>query len=340
MCERHSLKVFMMLAALFALLTGAAAYAQDATDEPTAEATLEATDEPTVEVTPEATDETRSAFPDTGRFAVNDVFDGVQRSYIVYIPDSYANADEAYPLIFVLHGAGGSGQGTENFTAFNDLADEENFIVVYPDGLGRVWNDGRQGDPRVAPVDDVGFMEYLIDFLSANLNIDTQRIYATGYSMGGMMSYRLGCESDRFAAVASVASTHPEYLLESCFVAPPIPVMVIQGTDDRVVPWVGVSGGYISAFNTVRFWAEHNECQTASGMEFLPDLDPEDGTLVIHESRTNCTDNADVELYGVYGGGHNWPGHPINVDFDLGLTTMDLDATAAIWEFFAAHERS
>lgn len=342
MSHRHNHIWIALLALTLALLTGVFAQAQDSTDEPPTEATSEAGDEAVLEGPAEATEAASSAFPDTGRYAVNDVFGGEQRSYVIYIPDSYAEdgADEAYPLVFVLHGAGGSGQGMENFTGFNDLADQEHFIAVYPDGLGRVWNDGRQGDPRVAPVDDIGFMEYLIDFLSRNLNIDTNRVYSTGYSMGGMMSYRLGCESDRFAAVASVASTHPEYLLESCFAAPPIPVMVVVGTDDRVVPWVGVSGGYISAFNTLRFWSEHNECQTASDMEFLPDLDPEDGTLVVHQTSTDCTDDADVELYGVYGGGHNWPGHPLNVEVDLGLASMDFDATAAIWEFFAAHPKA
>ena len=329
-------KLLFALLILSLLLLAADVAAQDATSEPTGGATIEATPEATAESTlpPGAF----ANFPGPGSYTVRQPFPEGQRSYRVYIPPSYSDTGDPVALVVVMHGAGGTGANTESFTGFDALADQENFIVVYPDGLGNVWNDGRQGDPRVGKVDDVHFLDSAVQFVGKMLHVDPNRVYASGYSMGGMMSYRLACAlPNRFAAIASVASTMPFYLLDICDSTLPIPVMVIQGTDDPVVPWTGVKNAYLSAAQTIGYWGDHNRCSGDFAVETLPDIAPADHTLVMRQQLEGCA--ADMVLYGVYWGGHTWPGHPINVA-QLGQTSQDVDATALIWEFFKAHPKA
>jgi polyhydroxybutyrate depolymerase len=177
------------------------------------------------------------------------------------------------------------------------------------------------------------FVSDIIDEMRERLKID--RVYATGYSMGGMFSFRLGCEMrDQIDGVASVASTFPEYLFNACQGAPPVPVIVIHGTDDSVVPWRGVRGGYFSAANTVAYWSLHNRCDTYVGITMDEDVDPDDNTRIVREAFTDCEDDADVMLYGVFYGGHTWPGGPFRVGIDLGPTSGDIQASRVIWTFF------
>jgi polyhydroxybutyrate depolymerase len=288
------------------------------------------TDEP--EATPEATAEPTSNFPGAGSYTIQDTIGNLERTYRIYIPDSA----EPMPLVIVLHGAGGTGAWIESFSGFNDLADEEKFAVVYPNGINRVWNDGRVGDTRIGNIDDVGFMTKIIDFLSEKLDIEG--VYVAGYSMGGMLSFRLACEMpDTINAIASVASTFPEYLVTACADTAPVSVLIIQGTDDPVVPWAGVRGGYLSAVNSLTYWANHNGCTIGSEISVQDDVDTGDHTRILREGFSACDDNADVTLYGIFYGGHTWPGRPFEAPFQLGLTSADMDATQAIWAFFAAH---
>ena len=345
-------KLFFVLLILSLLIVGSVS-AQDATPEATGETLLSTeeapvgdsvfTPEATVEGTPEATAEatlppgTFANFPGPGSYTVRQPFPEGQRSYRVYIPPSYSDDGDPFPLVVVMHGAGGTGADTEAFTGFNALADTENLIVVYPDGLNHVWNDGRSGDPRISNVDDVYFLDNLVQYMEKMLHIDSDRVYAAGYSMGGMMAYRLACALPRdFAAVASVASTMPFYLLDICDSTVPIPVIVFQGTDDPVVPWTGIRNAYLSAAQTIGFWGNHNQCTGGFAVESLPDSAPTDHTLVMRQELKDCA--ADMVLYGVYWGGHTWPGHPINVA-ELGQTSQDVDATALMWEFFNDHPK-
>jgi len=304
------------------------------TEEPTPEATAESTSETTADPTIEATAEPTSNFPAAGSYTIRDTIGGMERMYRIYIPES--NNDDPMPLVIALHGAGGNGAWVESFSGFNDLADEEKFVVVYPDGINRVWNDGRVGDSRVSNIDDVGFIRAIIDFVSDK--IDIEGVYVNGYSMGGMLSFRLACElPDKISAIASVASTFPEYLIATCSDTAPIPVVIIQGTDDPVIPWAGVRGGYLSAINSLTFWANHNGCTVENEITFQDDVNADDHTRILEQGFTECNDDADIKLYGVIYGGHTWPGRPFEAPFELGLTSADMDATKVIWEFFSAH---
>jgi polyhydroxybutyrate depolymerase len=319
------MKRWLLLCLLLLLMTPAAA--QEATPDATAEAT------------PQSDTLSNAA----GEYNVSEVVGGRARSYRVYVPDSY-DGTKAYPLVFLLHGASGTGRGMERFTGFNKLADADEIIVVYPDGINTVWNDGRPNDPRInGAIDDVGFISHIIDTLSEQLNIDSKRVYSAGYSMGGMMSFRLSCElSDKIAAIASVASTFPGYLSQTCKSSPPKPTLVIQGTLDPVVPWSGVTDQvgirvYLSASETATYWAVHNGCEGKAEQVVDPDIQPKDGTRVRHVAFNQCKDDASVVLYGVENGGHTWPGSATSIPAQFGLSSQDISASAVIWDFFKAH---
>lgn len=324
----------LLLSLLATLLLMSVAAAQDTTPEATPEATSAATPEATLP--PGAMLE----FPGAGGYTVRQDEKGIQRSYRVYIPTSYTESGDPVPLVLVLHGAGGNGANTESFVGFDALADQDNFVVAYPDGYRSVWNDGRAADRYVdTSIDDVQFLSDVIGFLKIKLNIDAQRVYAAGYSMGGMMSYRLACDLDQqVAAIASVASTMPIYLLSHCNNTPPLPVIVFQGTDDPIIPWTGIPNGYLSAVQTLGFWRSHNQCHTDFTIDALPDTDTTDLTRVMRQTLTGCA--ADVVLYSIYLGGHTWPGHAFSAGIDLGLTSQDIDATALIWQFFQDHPKA
>jgi polyhydroxybutyrate depolymerase len=273
-------------------------------------------------------------FPEPGSYTARKTYDNLQRSYRIYIPEGYTPDAEPVPLLIVMHGAGGTAQGTEAFTGFNAVADREGFIVVYPNSSRAGWADGR---PNV-PTDDVGFISQLIDEMAEGVNIDLTRVYVTGFSAGGMMALRVGCNlPDKIAAVVSVASTQPIYQREACDVSAPIPVMFVLGTLDPVVTWQG-SDYYFSARNSIAYWLSHNGC-TGEAADIIEILDGDESTpeWVRRETFSQCEDNTEVTIYGAVGGGHTWPGHPFEASIELGETSMDIDATEVIWEFFTRH---
>jgi polyhydroxybutyrate depolymerase len=273
---------------------------------------------------------------------------GLQRTYDVHIGSSY-DRTRPTPLLIVLHGGGGTGQGMIKLTKFNAIADRENFIVVYPDGFEKHWNDGRgvQWEAQTENVDDVGFISALIDRLSDELNIDAKKVYVTGISNGGMMSHRLGCElSQKIAAIAPVASNIPVNMASVWSPSRPVPVLIINGTDDPLERWEGGEirlfgknyGVVLSVADTVKFWVEKNQCSASPTITQLPDKDPSDGTRVRTETYGGCQDNAEVVLYAIEGGGHTWPGGLQYLpEWIIGKTCRDFDASEVIWQFFKEH---
>jgi polyhydroxybutyrate depolymerase len=273
---------------------------------------------------------------------------GMERTYSVHVSSSY-DPSIPTPLVIVLHGGGGIGKDMVKLTNFNAVADKENFIVVYPDGFEKHWNDGRgiQWQSHVENTDDVGFISVLIDRLSAELNIDTGMVYVTGISNGAMMSHRLGCElSQKIAAISPVASNIPANQASVWSPSRPIPVLIINGTEDPLERWEGgeirlernTYGVVLSVADTVKFWVEKNQCSASPVITQLPDTDPTDGTTVRTEVYGGCQDGAEVVLYAIEGGGHTWPGGlqylPQSV---IGRTSREFNASEIIWQFFKAH---
>ena len=257
-------------------------------------------------------------------------YDNKDRTYITYLPAGYDD-NQSMSLVIVLHGLGDSGQGIMNGTRFNEIADTADFVAVYPDASdilfgGAAWNNGVN---PFGSADDVGFIDALIDETAGTYNIDLNRVYVCGFSMGGMMSHYLACElSDRIAAIAPVAGTFAADVLDACNPERAMPVMHSHGTADETVPYDGNSFLGMSSVNeTIAFWLTHNECNnTETSKEQLPDL-VNDGFSVEKITYGDCEeDNIEVLLYKVENMPHGWL-QPEN----------DISTSEEIWKFFSQH---
>lgn len=243
------------------------------------------------------------------------VHNGLTRSYRLHLPVNYT-ATQTYPLVINMHGLGSNAFEQEFYTQFNPVSDTGEFIVAYPNGVNNTWNIS-----SATGTDDVGFISVLIDTLDALYNVDLARVYATGMSMGGFMSYRLACElSDRIAAIASVTGLQAFY---PCTPSRPVPVLQMHGTADGVVPYAGVP-------TTIANWVGYNACPAEPLVYDLPDIDTTDNSTVTVSQYFPCDDSVEVLLYTINGGGHTWPGAAILI----GVTNQDIKASNEIWGFF------
>lgn len=254
---------------------------------------------------------------------------GANRSYIRYVPTVY-DPNVQTPVVFALHGLG---DNMNNFTGIgmHALANINNFIVITPQALtdpllqSSAWNSGGGafGVQLNANVDDVGFILSILDSLQANFNIDSNRVYSCGFSMGGFMSHRLACESNgKIAAIASVAGTIGTY--NNCSPTQAVPVIHFHGTADGTVGYATNSFG-MDAEATAEFWANNNGCDVQNGPDttYLPDV-ANDGYTIEHFRYNSCDPNGAVELVKVIGADHVWLG-PNN----------DIFYTEEIWKFFS-----
>jgi polyhydroxybutyrate depolymerase len=276
--------------------------------------------------------------------------DGRTRSYRLYVP---AHVASPAPVVFVLHGGGGSGSNIELITkhGFNRIADRDGAIVVYPDGVGRNWNDGRSDVNSPAfkeHVDDVAFLKALVEVVTASHPVDRGRVYATGMSNGGFMSYRLACDAaGTFRAVVAVVAGLSADLGPQCRPARPVSVAVMNGTEDPLVPWAGGAvsamgikrGETWSARRTYDRWIELDACKTRID-EPERNVAPEDGTTVVVHRAIDCAAGSQVRLYEIRGGGHNWPGGATYLGVGLvGRVSSEFDGNEEIWRFFNGVDR-
>jgi polyhydroxybutyrate depolymerase len=267
--------------------------------------------------------------------------DGIGRTYILHVPESVDNSKPA-PLVFVLHGGGGTAKRMNTLTGFNKVSDQYGFILCYPQGIDKQWNDGRNVNiTRIngIEVNDVKFISSLIDTLIQKYDIDSSRIYACGISNGGMMSFRLGCElNNKIAAIAPVAISMSEYMYNSCKPGKPVPLMYIFGNEDPLVPYKGGSisfgrGEVVSVENTLAFWGKNNEC---SDSPVITAIDKEDDdTYVKKFVFSGETQRNEIVFYLIYGGGHTWPGgRQYLPEFIVGRTSQEFNASEVIWKWF------
>lgn len=271
-------------------------------------------------------------------------YQGRERTFLVHIPEKVRGMKDV-ALVFVLHGGGGTPKSVAALSGFSKLADDEGFIVVYPQAVNRHWNDGREVRRFLShreKVDDVGFIEVLIDTLVPELGVDSRRIYAVGISNGGMMCHRLGIElSHRLGAFATVAASLPEKLTNKT-PKMPISVLMINGTADPVVPFegggVGVfasRGRVVSVAQAVEFWVKMNGCDSQPTKTTLVS----DGDLTVQKTvYQNGRFGTEVEFLTVVGGGHTWPGGRERPS-RFGKKSDAVNATRVVWEFFSKHGR-
>ncbi len=274
------------------------------------------------------------------------VHDARERSYILHRPAPSAPGPR--PLVFALHGGGGSARNMIELTRgrLNALADAEGFYVVYPDGVENGWNDGRRDIQSIAHrenIDDVGFLRGLVAALQAEFAIDANRILVSGISNGGMMSYRLACEAPEFKFAVPAASQISALLAPECRPVRPITLVMINGEEDPIVPyrggtirlfaWTRSRGEVLSTDATFALWLRLNECSPAEAEEALPDRDPTDGTRAFRRSSAACAGGVKTALYRIQGGGHAWPGGWAYLSEGLiGRTSRDLDVSEIIAE--------
>ena len=296
------------------------------------------------------------------------MFDGRIRTYMLHIPPAY-DGTEPVPVVIALHGHTGGWPELKIGTKLDQKADDEGVIVVYPTGhlaplflrfllfintlmptfhlWGHIWNCWDYCD-----IDDVGFIRVLINHLDSKLNINSSRIYITGMSGGGMMTYRLGADlSDIVAAIAPVAGSIGGiwYTESSLYVIPkpahPMPVIVFHGLQDRNLPynggWVNGTIGlwntnikvdintyFLSVDESISFWVEHNNCNST------PETNTSESGNIIKQTYVNDTIGSEVVLYTVVNGGHEWFGGP-----EAFWPTCEISTTDIMWEFFESHPK-
>lgn len=271
--------------------------------------------------------------------------DGERRFYDVRLPMGYL-ADNAYPLLIVLHGGGGSASRVEHVLGLTERAGTRGYIVAYPEGLDNFWNDGRGGTHSRAVrdnVDDVAFLSSMVDTIAATHGVDQRRVFLLGVSNGAMMAMRFACEQgDRIAGVAAFNAGLPEPMSGACDKALGVPLFLVSGTGDEILPYEGGEvrifgqhrGVMLGAEETVALWARGNGCVAPPLLAELPDIDPMDGVLTRTHQYTGCP-GGEVLLHEMQGAGHTIPGLelPASERF-LGPTTYDYDGVEFALDFF------
>jgi polyhydroxybutyrate depolymerase len=270
-----------------------------------------------------------------GDHALSLIAGGIERTYVLHIPPSY-NGAAPVPLILAFHGIGLDASEMNRISKFSTQADLSGFLVAYPEGTGQVrsWNGGHCcGTAARDAVDDVGFVRSLISEISSQLDVDPRQVYATGFSNGAIFTYRLACElSDVLAAVAPVSATQIEDDQQACTPARSIPLIHFHGTADPANPYDGgtTQAGFrfLSVPEAIAHWVGVDGCNSA----------PQTSTngSIVHDIYTSCSSGTSVELYTINGGMHAWPGGEM-VNKAMGAPSMEIDATALIWDFFQSH---
>ena len=269
--------------------------------------------------------------------------DGQRRTYLVRHPRTPPPGPR--PVWLLLHGAGQTGARLARLLPCDEIADRHGVILLYPDALDGQWNDGRgvdrSGDTAITAHDDVGFLDRLLDHATRRLNADPQRIYATGVSNGGLMTFRYAIESgERLAAAAAIVANLPEPLALAQPRAP-LPILIMNGTDDPFVPHQGGTsqrhpraGRVLSTHDTLDFWVRNNGGAASTRLEDLPDLHTDDHSNV-QRTTVQTGSGLPVVLYEVQGGGHTIPSTDPGRDLPrlFGHRNRDIDAIETIWAF-------
>ncbi len=261
------------------------------------------------------------------------LYQGRFQTYYLHTSKSY-QPNRRMPLVLVFHGSRGSGRAIADITHFNELADQKGFIVVYPDGIDHYWNEIRRYSSSQVDVDNVSFVKALIAHLKQIRNIDSRRIYATGFSSGAILTQTLACKlSNRIAAFASVAGTLPANIASSCQPQTPVSVLMLNGTGDESVPYVGGKVDdvrkVVSVPKTAELWRQHNGCASKANSNY--------GTQVEISHYLGCRGGSEVILVTVKGSGHSWPGGTSKNGREKQGNANGVNASQVIWDFFQRH---
>jgi polyhydroxybutyrate depolymerase len=278
--------------------------------------------------------------------------DGVQRQYILHVPEGWQDKP-SLPVVLMFHGGGGTARGAIRETGWIEMADDQGFLVVFPEGMPpnpalpssfsgnpQRWNDG--SDRFNLDVDDVAFVQKIIEDLDADFSMDANRIFATGFSNGASMAFRVGVElSGAFAAIGPIAGA---LWLDGFTLDEPVSLIYITGTEDTLNPLDGgqprlVSGEILNEKEKPPVQAHMDKWSGALGCDETPfPLATIPG--ILGESYANCLDPADIVYYRIEGMGHTWPGGvSLLPETVVGKTSDLMDATQTLWDFFQDHPK-
>lgn len=257
---------------------------------------------------------------------------GVERSYIVYIPANYNNT-KSVPLVFNFHGYGMTASSQLNYCDFRPVADTAGFIIVVPQGTllkdKTHWNVG--GWTNESTADDIGFANAMIDTVSANYKIDSKRIYSTGFSNGGFFSFELACQlGNRIAAIGSVSGSMTPETYKNCNPSRPMPIIQIHGVADSLVLYKGTPWSK-PAESAISYWTNFNHTNPTANTTNISDIVTTDGSSVKRYTYSKGTACSDVEHLQVIGGDHTWPGASGRTN------NKDINASVEIWNFLSKH---
>lgn len=318
--------------------------------------------------------------------------DDVDRNFMLRLPRGY-DAHRHYPVVILLHGMNQDPDDMERLTRFDELADKDGIIAIYPFALHGRWNvgvrptehrpmtmgpgrggrrgggggypgggggyprggnypggggQGGQDDPNrepseqrtSTPADDIAFFNQMLDQIGTKFSVDSSRIYALGLSEGGFMSLRVGCAmSDRIAAVGTVGAALPKTMI--CLPTRPVPLVMVNGTSDPVVPYGGgtehnMSLSTLSAEDSAKSWAKIDRCEEKPEKSKLP-AQPK-GTEVKVATYGACQKGAQVVLYSLKGAGNTWPGgEQYEAEKTIGKGS-DLDGNRLLWSFLVTRK--
>jgi polyhydroxybutyrate depolymerase len=243
------------------------------------------------------------------------------------------------PVIVVLHGGSGSGARVRRNLGLEEAIRSRNVTLVYPDAINGHWGETKEAAQR-----DIDFLRTLIDRLIANGTADRRKIFLVGSSTGGMLALRIACEraGEAYAGVATIIANLPADIAESCQPPKPIPLMVINGTANPIMPYAGGTTklsdskvDVVSTDATLAPFAKADGCGDGRTTIALPDRDPKDGTRSYIDKLNGC--KTPIELIRVEGGGHTIPGRytaGTTRGQPVGAHTNDFDAAHLIWDFF------
>lgn len=277
------------------------------------------------------------------------IVDGKKREFRYFIPEHAKGV--ILPLVIGLHGGGGNPKRFEKYSRFTQLSKQSaSFITVYPKGLDKSWNDGR--NIKKNDLDDVKFIASLIKLLP---HVDQEEVYVTGMSNGGLMSQRLACEiPEKLKGIAIVSATMPKNLYKSCKTEHPLDVMIVFGDKETVFLDNGnlvspinqnhVRTQHIGITNTLKYWQARNNCEEHHTIKTLNRYNKkwgkykDDGTTVVISDYKNC--NKRLRFYDIKGGGHRWPdikasnGFIIKKVFNTGNASHEISVAEEVIDFF------
>ena len=260
---------------------------------------------------------------ETGLLSETMSYDNETREYLIYIPSSY-DPNSATPILFAFHGFSGYSQYFINTADFRSLADQFNFIAVYPQGLvcggGTTWNTNPPGGDNKCSQDDIGFFPALLNEISGNYNIDASKVFLTGYSNGADFSYSMACyQSSLVTAIAPVSGLMPMNDSSECQPSHATSVMIFNGTIDYSRPYNGIAGYMMSVDQTVAYWSQYNNTDSSPQTNIVGDIE--------NYTYLNGDNNTTVDLFKIVNGGHYW--------FTLSYNGNSMEEL--MWNFFSSN---